>query len=383
MIPWKVLTLDKKAFSASIEDASAAQLADYADTDFLASEDGADVVAWSSAAARAVLDEQGLANAHGLHTAQESSLPSAPQAAAVMAEIDRSVPVFLEGAAHTHFRRLAIERYRAYAADMKAHAAPCVAALVADLDRSRPAADRRWHINTHCNRIFVQAAGLKETDLPLVLSLRDQMVTVDGRLRLRSSLHFQMSSVSLFGHMRRRRSGGGVRAGSFLAAAHVTDAPDDEDAMILSQAVSLFVALNELVPEALLLIDDRLHAERAMWPALAAGSVRITHFVDEALRLAFRSSTVIARRVPEARTVAGCPFAAGTRIIVNIAAASVDRRVMDAGTGFRPGPQSAYHLMFGARRRHCLGRWFVAWLGRRLVAERLRQAGVACAGAGL
>jgi len=383
MIPWKVLTLDRKAFSASMEDASAAQLADYGDTDFLASEDGADFVAWSSAAARAVLDDPGLANAHDLHTAQESRLPAAPQAAALMAEIGRSVPLFLSGAAHAHFRRLTVERYRAYAADMKAHAAPCVAALVTDLDRSRPAADRRWLINTHCNRIFVEAAGLNETDMPLVLALRDQMMTVDGRLRLRSGLHLQMSIVALFGHMRRRRSGGGTRAGSVLEAVHVTDAPDDEDAMTLSQGVLLFSALNELVPEALLLIDDRLHAEREMWPVLAAAPARMAHFVDEALRVAFRSSAVVARRVPEARAVAGCPFAAGTRIIVNLAAASVDRRVMDAGTGFRPGPQSTHHLMFGARRRHCLGRWFVAWLGRRFVAERLRQAGVAGADAGL
>lgn len=379
----KILTLDRATFSASMEGVSAAQLADYGDADFLASEDGVDFVAWSSAAARAVLDDPGLANAHDLHTAQESRLPVAPQAAAVMAEIGRSVPLFLSGAAHAHFRRLTVGRYRAYAADMKAHAAPCVTELVTDLDRSRPVADQRWHLGTHCNCIFVAAAGLNETDLPLVLALRDQMMTVDGRLRVRSSLHHQMSIVALFGHMRRLRSGGGVRAGSVLEAVHGTDASDDEDAMTLSQGVLLFSALNELVPEALLLIDDRLHAEREMWPALAAAPARMAHFVDEALRVAFRSSAVVARRAPGARTVAGCPFAAGTRITVNLAAASVDRRVMNAGPRFRPGPQSAHHLMFGARRRHCVGRWFVVWLGRRFVAERLRQAGVAGADAAL
>lgn len=377
MNPAKIVTLDARAFEESIAGSSAAQIAAHGDADFLAREDGEEFVAWSHAAARAVLDDPDLAGERHLHTAEETGPGYAPQVAAALTEMSRSIPLFMAGAAHAHFRRLTAERYRAYAADMKEHSAPGIAALVADLDRSLPAGDRRWLLSTHCNRVFVDASGLDEADRTLVLALRDQMMTVDHQLRVKSMLHLQMSIVSLFALLRRRReAGAGIRAGSVLERVHVTYAPEDEDEMVVSQGVVLFIAMNDLVPESLFTIDDRLHAEPDLWPALAAAPATITRFVEEAIRVGFRMSATVARRVPEARDVAGCPFAAGARITVNLAAAGLDPRVMDAGTAFRPGPQSPNHLLFGARHRHCLGRWFTSWLGRRLVAERLRQAGL-------
>ena len=90
MNPAKIVTLDARAFEESIAGSSAAQIAAHGDADFLARDDGAEFVAWSHAAARAVLDDPDLAGERHLHTAQETGLGQAPQVAAALTEMRSS-----------------------------------------------------------------------------------------------------------------------------------------------------------------------------------------------------------------------------------------------------------------------------------------------------
>jgi cytochrome P450 len=142
--------------------------------------------------------------------------------------------------------------------------------------------------------------------------------------------------------------------GTGLAGRLRTAAGDDPD-LVVSALFFLLVAGQETTSQFLTLLLHRLAGEPAVLAGLRDGTIRVDDVVEEGLRL--EPPIVTWRRVAARDTVlADVPVPAGASVVLWLARAGRDARVVRWPHAFRPGQHgSRRHLAFGAGPHRCVG----------------------------
>ncbi|MFC4021939.1 cytochrome P450 [Micromonospora sp. GCM10011542] len=142
-------------------------------------------------------------------------------------------------------------------------------------------------------------------------------------------------------------TGGGL-AGRLRAAGHPPD-------VVVGALFFLLVAGQETTSQFLTLLLHRLAGEPAVRAGLRDGTVAVADVVEEGLRL--EPPIVTWRRVAAVDTTLGTTAVpAGTSLVLWLARAGRDPKVVEAPDEFRPGQRgSRRHLAFGAGAHRCVG----------------------------